>query len=403
MFTFPVAPDALLHERTRQFTALGIPGAVVARARSRIGDMWGTGKDGWVPVWAAEAERAHRAGDPLLASLCWGAARFPCLATADRTAAHERQLDAYLHAAPRFPVRFERRVLDVPESVPVHLFQRRRMARPGIVILSGGVDTWKMDLHRLAVATALATGLLVAAVDMPGTGESTAPLSPEADQILTRLVAELRRLYQQPIGFHGISFGGHWAAKLALGGHVDAAIDLGGPTGASGSRIDIPNLPCGMAGIIGNALHLDAMPETELIDDLLARFSLREQGVLDQPGGSPLLAVNGADDPYIPLGDTTGLAGRPGTTVWVVKDATHCAPERFAPVTLAAWGWLTARLAPGRPLPRLAEATARQPLRPFLAPPTTCEGAAARRSRASSRPRTRGRLRPRARSADPGP
>lgn len=367
MFTFPVEPGALLHERTRQFTALGIPGPVLVRARSRIRDMWGTSEDGWTPVWAAEADRALRAHNPLLASLCWGAARFPCLATADRRAAHERQLDAYLRAAPRFPVRFRRRVVEVPEPVPVHLLQRRRMPRPGVVILSGGVDTWKMDLHRLAVATALATGLLVAAVDMPGTGESTLPLTPDADRTLKGLATELRRAYPGPVGFYGISFGGHWAAKLALGGHVDAAIDLGGPTGASGRRIDVPALPHGMAGIIGNALHLDAMPDADVIDDLLARFSLRGQGLLEQPGGSPLLAVNGSADPYIPLGDTTALAGRPGTDVWIVRDATHCAPERFAPLTLALWGWLTARLAPGRRLPHLAEAATRQPLRPFLA------------------------------------
>ncbi|EFL24004.1 conserved hypothetical protein [Streptomyces himastatinicus ATCC 53653] len=196
MFTFPVEPGALLHERTRQFTALGIPRPVIVQARSRIRDMWGTGDASWTPVWAAEAERALRADKPLPASLCWGAACFPCLATADRKEAHERQLDAY----------------------PVHFLQRRRMARPGVVILSDGMD------------------------------------------------------------------------KLALGGHVDAAIDLGGPTGASGQRIDVPGLPHGMAGIIGNALHLDAMPGPDVIDDLLARFSLREQGLPDRPGGSPLLA-----------------------------------------------------------------------------------------------------------------
>lgn len=370
MFTFPVEPDDLLHERTPQFTALGIPRPVVDRARARITDMWGTGVGSWVPVWAAEAERAHDSGDPLLASLCWGAARFPCLATDDRRAAQEKQLAAYLEAAPGFPVRFQRAVLKVPEPVPVHFFQRRRSTRPGVVVLCGGVDTWKMDLHRLAVATARATGLLVAAVDMPGTGESTVPLAPDADRILVGLVSELRRAYGRPVGFYGISFGAHWAAKLALAGHVDAAVDLGGPTGAADEPVDLLRLPYGMAGIVGNALHLDEMPEQAAIGDLLASFSLREQGLLDKSGpgsgGSPLLVINGADDVYVPLGDIVGLAGRPETTVWVVKNAGHCAPERSTQVSLALWGWLAARLAPGRPLPRLAEVVARQPLRPFL-------------------------------------
>ncbi|MEV5527007.1 alpha/beta hydrolase [Streptomyces prunicolor] len=374
MFTFPVEPDDLLDERTPQFVALGIPRPVVDRARARITDMWGTGAGSWVPVWAAEAERAHASGDPLLASLCWGAARFPCLATDDRRAAQEHQLAAYLEAAPRFPVRFQRAVLNVPEPVPVHFFQRRRRvrgqsARPGVIVLCGGVDTWKMDLHRLAVATARATGLLVAAVDMPGTGESTVPLAPDADRILVGLVSQLRRAHGQPVGFYGISFGAHWAAKLALAGHVDAAVDLGGPTGLTDEPVDLLNLPHGMAGIVGNALHVDEMPDRSTIADLLASFSLREQGLLDKAGAesSPLLVINGADDVYVPLGDIVGLAGRPETTVWVIKDAGHCAPERSSQVNFALWGWLAARLAPGHPLPRLAEIAARQPLRPFLA------------------------------------
>src|SRR6266516_1894161 len=157
MFTFDVAPEALFTERTRQFTALGIPRRTVARVRRGVHDLWGMNDGGWVPVWAREAERAGAAGRPLLASLCWGAARFPALADAGRRFAYEQQLEWYLAAAPDFPVRFHRQVHDVP--TPLHLFRRRVAPRPGVIVLSGGVDTWKMDLHRLAVATALATGM----------------------------------------------------------------------------------------------------------------------------------------------------------------------------------------------------------------------------------------------------
>ncbi|MFG2001481.1 alpha/beta hydrolase [Spirillospora sp. NPDC048911] len=382
MFTFPADPQEILAERTRQFTACGIPARVVAAARDEIDDMWGMGPGGWVPAWARHAERADRDGDPLLSALCWGAARFPALATPGRRFAYEQQLECYLAAAPRFRAAFRREIFHVPctdgspdgsrdgttdgtTAVPVH-FLRRPYGRPrGVLILSGGVDTWKMDLHRLAVTTALATGLLVAAIDMPGTGESQVPLTPRADQILTGLVRRLRADYALPVGFLGLSFGGHWAAKLALLGEVDAAVDLGGPTGAADEPVDVANLPYGMPGIIGNALHLDALPTPALIAEQLLAFSLRAQGLLDRRGGAPLLAVNGADDQYIPRGDTTGLAGRPATTVWLVRGATHCAPERFRPLILAVWGWLTARLA-ARPTTPVAERAARLPLAPLL-------------------------------------
>ena len=344
MFTFDVPPDALFDERTRQFTSLGIPRRAVTRARNEIHDMWGMADDGWVPVWAREAERAAAQGDLLLASLCWGAARFPALANTGRVFAYEQQLEWYLAAAPGFPVRFHRQVRDVP--TPLHLFRRRFAPRPGVIVLSGGVDTWKMDLHRLAVATALATGRLVVAMDMPGTGESKVPLSPDADRVYSEVVALLRKRYGMPVGFIGLSFGGLWAAKLALLGEVDAAVDIGGPTGAAGERVDVLRLPYGMSGIIGNALRLDAMPSSELVEELYRKFSLRDQGLLDRPGGAPLLAINGDRDQYVPLGDTTGLAGRPDTTVWVVPGGTHCAPERFAQVAIGMWGWIAARLHP---------------------------------------------------------
>ncbi|GAB3968187.1 hypothetical protein GCM10029978_037150 [Actinoallomurus acanthiterrae] len=368
MFTFPADPQATFDERAPQFAAWGIPRDLIARARADIHDMWGTGPGGWVPVWASHAERAERDGAWLRAALLWGAARFPSLATEERQAALERQLAAYRRV--RFPVRFERRVLEVPYGdgatpVPVHLFERNHGRRRGILVLSGGVDTWKVELHRLAVTTARATGLLVAALDMPGTGESRVPLDRDGDRVLAGVVAALRETYAAPIGFLGLSFGGHWAAKLAMLGDVDAAVDIGGPTGLADEPVDVLNLPYGMAGIVGNAMGLDALPAPDEVPKLLERFSLRR--LAERPGTTPLLAANGAHDQYIPRGDTTGLARRPHTTVWIVRDATHCAPEHFRPLVVAAWGWLLARLAPERPAVRLAEPLLTAPVRRLLA------------------------------------
>ncbi|MEU9166747.1 alpha/beta hydrolase [Streptomyces sp. NPDC048420] len=233
-------------------------------------------------------------------------------------------------------------------EVPVHLMARRQLRRRGVLMMSGGVDTWKTELHRMAVATALVTGLLVVVVDMPATGESPVPLAPDADRLLDGLVEQVRRRCPgEPVGYFGLSFGGHWAVKLALRGVVDAAVDLGGPTGAAGQETDVLSLPYGMAGIVGNALGLDALPDPATAARLLTGFSLRHQGLLDGPreaaADTPLLAVNGADDQYIPLGDTTGLASRSSTTVWIVRDATHCAAEHIRPVLARTWGWLLRR------------------------------------------------------------
>ncbi|WP_189958608.1 alpha/beta hydrolase [Streptomyces alanosinicus] len=378
MFTFDIAPAELFDERSRQFAAWGIPARTVARARAGITDMWGTGPRGWVPVWARLAQEAEAAGEWLSAAQIWGAARFPALATPERHEAYERQRAAYARviAGRRLPVlpscpkamegpriargTVELRLAGGMVSLPVHLMARRRRRRPGVLVLSGGVDTWKVELHRMAVATALATGLLVVSVDMPGTGEAPGPLTPDGDLLLSALVGEIRRWRPgEPVAYLGLSFGGHWAVKLALRGVVDAAVDIGGPTGAGEPEepIDVLALPYGMPGILGNALGLAALPEAAETDGMLAAFSLRRQGLLDHrvddvedadDAGDvhncvPLLAVNGAHDQFIPRGDTARLAALRNTTVWIVPGATHCAAEHIRPLLAATWAWLLTR------------------------------------------------------------
>ncbi|MGW3562393.1 alpha/beta hydrolase [Streptomyces sp. NPDC000941] len=361
MFSFDIAPAELFEERGRQFTAWGIPARTVARARDAITDMWGMGPRGWVPVWARLAEEAERAGQWSRAAQLWGAARFPALATPERHEAYARQRAAYARATAdsrRLPVRFARGNAQLPAEgggtapYPVHLMARHRWRRPGVLVLSGGVDTWKIELHRMAAATALATGLLVVSVDMPGTGEAPGPLTWDSDRLLSALVDEIRRWRpDEPVAYLGLSFGGHWAVKLAVRGVVDAAVNIGGPTGAAEPEnpIDVLALPYGMPGILGNALGLDRLPDDPAeVGDILASFSLRRQGLLGPTapgaaGGVPLLAANGAYDHFIPRGDTSRLANRPNTTVWIVPGATHCAAEHLRPLLAASWTWLLTR------------------------------------------------------------
>lgn len=354
MFTFPVQPDQLFAERAQQFAGWGIPPSVVARVRARAVDMWDDGATGWVGAWAAEARTAEANGRWLRAALCWGGARFPCVATPPQQRAYERQLDCYRRAAERIPATFLRWVLDVPyrratTPVAVHVWRRPGVFSRSLLVISGGVDTWKVELHRAALLAALATGMTVAAMDMPGTGESAVALAPDADEIVDGVIAQVaERVGARRSAYLGISFGGHWAVKLAATGRADAAVDLGGPIGAGGAALDVDALPNGMTGIIGNALHLDAMPGREDTLQFAADFSLRTQGVLDQPLAAPLLAINGTRDQYIPVEDTSVFAADPNATVWLVRDATHCAAEHIRRVLGAAFAWTHARLEPTR-------------------------------------------------------
>ena len=327
----------------------GIPSHTIRKVRDRVREMWSDTAGSWAWEWTREAESAKRAGDPLLAARLYGAARFPCAVSELQRAAARHQLESYLAAAPSFPCRFERRVLELSyrgrsTRVPTHLFAVRGDSRhKPLLCLSGGVDTLKMELHRLALTLVRLGGFRVAAIDMPGTGESELALAPDADTIYEGVLDELAGEAQR--GVLGISFGGHWAAKLGLRRCADAAVDLGGPIGAGSMNSEkLARLPNGMTGILGNALRLTALPGENEAGSLLRAFSLREQGLLQGARATALLAVNGAHDQYVPREDTTVFRSIPGAEVWLVEGATHCAAERFPAVVLSVIAWLRVKL-----------------------------------------------------------
>ncbi len=362
-FTFPLDPRELFAERSRQFRGWGIPAAIIERLRARVDDAWRDGPGGWTTEWVREAESAERAGRRLLAAACFGGAKFPSLVTASRREAYRRQIGCYLAAAHDFSCHFERRAIDVTyrgatTTIQTHLFSPRSegVDDAPVVILSGGVDTWKIELHRIALLFTRLGGFRVAAIDMPGTGESPVPLAPDADAIYRGVIEQLRngdRGGRTRAAAFGLSAGGPWAAKLALTGAVDAAVDLGGPVGAaSRDGAALMRMPNGMPGIVANAVGLDTLPPPAEAESLVELFSLRAQGLLTPRPTPPILAVNGTDDAYVPAGDLEVFREFPDATVWAVPSASHCAAERIVPVLLAATLWLRVQLLGQRAIDR---------------------------------------------------
>ena len=249
------------------------------------------------------ADRYAAAGQPWLAALAYGDARYPCLANEPKKVALQRQIEQYTLASKDFPVTFDRRVVttrfngEVVE-VPVH----------------------------------------------PGTGELTyIPMTPDSIEIVDGLITFARTLTTGKVGHLGVSFGGYFAAHSSLTEVVAAAVVIGGPvTTASFSREHLAKLMYGMEGIVGNPFGFTSIPTS---DQVLARAQAMAMDDLVAKGTNcPTLAINGDNDVHVPLADVQIWQDRPDTDVELIAGGTHCAMNKLDQLMPIVTSWLTAAL-----------------------------------------------------------
>jgi len=351
-YTYSASPRALFEDRFEQFVAFGIPRVEVEEMRDAITDMWSNAPGGWVFEWSRLARRYLEADQPYMASLAYGWAKFPCLANEARRRALGDQVAAYLAAAPGFPVEFERRVVAIPfaggtAALPVHLYSANgRYDEAPVLLISGGVDTWKMDIHRMCVAFAQRLGATVLAFDQPGTGENPAPLAIEADEIVLGLATHARDIGNGKVAHFGLSFGANYSAMTGLLGVVDASVVLGGPVDQAFAREALEKLPYGMPDIVSNAMGFDHQSTMEEFAFAAAKLSRR--ALLERTGNAPMLVINGEDDYFVPQADTRVFDGRPKTEVHLIADAGHCARSKLPDVMELVFRWLPEQIAATR-------------------------------------------------------
>jgi esterase FrsA len=345
-YQWPLDTRDLFTERYPQMVNTGLPADDVDRVRAAIVEMWPDEPGGWVHEWSELGARYAAQGRHDLAMLAYGWAKFPVLADDAKRLAFTRQLEQYELASPGFPVSFDRQVLELPYEggttpVPVHLLSAPGLPTQAPVLLaSGGVDSWKLDMHVLFAGLALGTGTRVLAFDIPGTGESQIPLSAASRQIVDGLIAAARELGDGRVAHLGISMGGYFSAYSGLAGLLDAAVVLGGPVEASFAADR--RWEFGMADIVGNALGLDRSPDADQLAAITEGLSLRP--LLDQDINAPMLVVNGADDVHIPQHDTLVFEGRRDTRVELLPDAGHCATSKLGAVVPAIATWIAETL-----------------------------------------------------------
>jgi esterase FrsA len=330
------------------YPLIGLDPADVREALARIKTR---DRDEWAAAWSAVAGRYYTAAAGSLSAdeqranylRAWRLyyfAQWPVASSTGKKAAYANALDAFARSAQALspPLEIVRIPFDGREIVG-YMRLPPSAAKPVPVVLAvSGLDSRKENLAETYGAL-LAHGIGFFAVDGPGTGQSPVKAGPTADRVLSRVIDYLGRrsdVDAKRIVMHGVSFGGYWAAKLAI---VEKD-RLRGVVAQSPPVHNFFQARFVMNSLLGNREYLfDAVPaflhvvdNAETVDDLLREFpkmSLAVLGLLGRPTTS-MLVIAGVRDTQVPMSDIDLLlhSGDVPKDAWINPDGGHLGRQR---------------------------------------------------------------------------
>src|SRR3954468_23362151 len=280
-------------------------------------------RDDWARSWmqqgdkhvaaakAAGTDRAKAREAYLAAWRYYGFGAWPTQNSEGKREAHRRATAAFRAFAALADPAIE--VLRVPfegKEITAYL-QLPAATRAAPVVMSvGGLDSYKEYVVEQYGPGYLAAGLGYVAIDMPGTGEAPIKIDVGAERLFSRLLDTLaarKDVDAKRIGFMGVSWGGHWAARVAFTekDRLRGVVDWAGPADlyfsrewqskALGTREYLFDLFAARAGVYG----------VSSLEDFYAygpRMSLKNGDWLAKPSAQMLL-VNGEKDSQVPIED----------------------------------------------------------------------------------------------------
>jgi esterase FrsA len=228
-----------------------------------------------------------------------------------------------------------------------YLHLPKNVKRPPLIIWANGIDTHKADIYaRLKHFTD--RGIAVLTVDTIGTGENSQwPAAPGGEAMLQAVIDKMqndKRVDGKRIGHIGISFGGHFAARLAaVEPRLKAVAALCAPVHEQFARGAewYAQSESETTKALAAALRVDS-GDFEAIAAAAAPLSLVDAGILGagKTIKTPLLVANGDKDALVPLSDMTMLAeAAEHSDLWIMGGSGHCAGgygARFYP-NIAEW------------------------------------------------------------------
>lgn len=321
--TWPELKEAVLDRVSRQ--AYPLTGYKVEDVRAIVDSIQSLDRAEWARAWSATGERywndarakessdrAHAREAYLAAWRYFGFGAWPTQNVPEKKRAHERATQAFqAYARLAEPaVEVVRVPFDGKEIIGYLQFPASAKKPAPVVISLGGLDSYKEYVVEQYGPGYLGAGLAYLALDMPGTGDAPIKIDVGAERMYSRVIDYLLTrsdIDGKRIGFQGVSWGGHWASRIAYvePTRLRAVVNWAGPTHgyfqrewqlkALGTREYLFDLFPARAGVYG----------ATTLEEFLAygpRMSLKDGGFVGKPT-APMLLVNGERDSQVPIDD----------------------------------------------------------------------------------------------------
>ncbi len=239
--------------------------------------------------------------------------RWPIPASPGKQRSYEKAIEAFLAHARFFDPPLE--VVHIPfegkEIIGYLRLPKNAKGPVPLVIAVNGLDSRKEDLAE-SFGAILPFGVGYLAVDGPGTGQAPIKASETSERLFSRVIDYVQsrpEIDQSRLAFHGVSWGGYWATKMAIVEHAR----LRGASAQSPMVDRSFTKDFLMNSLLGNREYLfDQVPAlmnilegVHTLDEMgeyLPKMSLVQQGLLGKPM-APMLILAGVNDTQVPIDD----------------------------------------------------------------------------------------------------
>lgn len=246
---------------------------------------------------------------------------------------------------PLLGLQIERERIEVAgDVVEGYLVTPHGSGRHPLAIITNGLEGTVQELA-IPLLKYHDSGMAVFVMEMPGTYAYRQPMSLASEGVYRDVIAQLRGhplIDPHRLGFVGVSFGGHWAARMAASSpYLRCVVACGAPT----HRSFMPHSTIGIPDIIIQALRTTTGATTLMGLGLkLKALSLRHRYGQIQV---PLLVINGDRDTLLSTQDSVDLAaGAVNATLKLYPHDDHCAMAHYQEWLDLSQAWMRQILMP---------------------------------------------------------